>query len=140
MLLLISSCYQELFVPYNPWKNDGCYCSFKKSLNMKEGMVSQYGYSSWNGHYSSLQIHWQATLKNVEWCFAKKYFPYKHLMLQLDSFNSSLSQNLQYLEKKLSLNKVLWKRSSLEEIAVPEVTLTIENVWNCSSKKFDILD
>ena len=60
-------------------------------------------------------------------------------MLQIDPLKSSCSQKQKYSERTLKL-KVLQKSSSLEKVIVPKVTLRSENVFNCSSKKFTMLN
>ena len=52
----------------------------------------------------------------------KIYCIYKNVILQTDLLKSSCSQKQQYPERTLRL-KVLRRSSSLEEIAIPKVTL-----------------
>ena len=69
----------------------------------------------------------------------KIYFLYKNVMFQIDPLRSSCSQKQQYPERTLRL-KVLRKNSSLEKVAVLKVTLANAIVYNCSSKRFTILN
>ena len=62
----------------------------------------------------------------------KIYCFYKNLKLQIDPPHSNCSKKLQHPERKLRLDKVLRKTSCLEKVAVPEVTFTSANVYNCS--------
>ena len=68
----------------------------------------------------------------------KIYFLKKNVILQIDLLKSSCSQKQQYPERALRL-KVLRKSSSLEKVAVLEVTLASAIVYNCSSKIFTML-
>ena len=62
----------------------------------------------------------------------KIYFLYKNVILQIDALPK------EYPERTLR-SKVLRKRSYLEKVAVPKVTLVSAIVFNCSSKIFTIL-
>ena len=74
---------------------------------------------------------WNGVLKKI-------YFLYKNVMLQIDPLKSSCSQKQQHPERILRL-KVFQNSSSLEEVAVPKVTLTSTIVYNGSSETFTIL-
>ena len=78
-------------------------------------------------------------MDNWKWCFKKNLFFYKNVMLQIDPLKSSCSQKQKYPERPLKL-KVLQKSSSLEKVTVPKVTPRSENVYNCCSKKFTMLN
>ena len=58
-------------------------------------------------------------------------------MLQINLFESNFSQKQQYRERTLRL-KVLRKSSSLEKVAVPNITLASVIVYNGSFKIFGI--
>ena len=66
-------------------------------------------------HYFKKWTTGSGVLKKI-YCF------YKNVMLQIDPPKSNYSQKQQYPERSLSL-KVLRKSSSLEKVAIPEVTL-----------------
>ena len=126
---------------------DGCNCSFKKvTQHVRVGgsrwscKRSQY---IWKNEWPVVtHLEWMLDCK---WCFEKNL--YKRLMLQIDPLNSNCSQKLQYPPpptphppKKVTLNQILQKNSSLVKVAVPKVTLESANVFNCCPTKFTILD
>ena len=97
-----------------------------KKMNNRSLLLSIYEIT----HYFKKWTTGRGVLKKI-------YFLYKNVMPQTDSLKSSYSQKQQYPEKTLRL-KVLRKRSSLEKVAVPKVTLASTIVFNCSSKAFTI--